>query len=122
MQNWVFKTTSDGLLIHFLHQVECKNNILSFIFRFVPISSDKLSKDKYKDLIKEFRQRLKDEFDIWPSKYDKAINKVHNLYPEVLDSIKYKLTDEQIGSIYALLRIKGYLSNKDEEQAFDFIL
>lgn len=121
MQNWIFKTTSDGLLIHFLHEVKCKDNILSFTFRDVPIFSN-FKKEDYKKIISVFRQKLKDEFDIWPGKYDKVINKVHNLYPEVLDSMKYKLTDEQIGSIYALLRIEGYLSNKDEEQAFDFTL
>ena len=50
MQNWVFKTTSDVLLIHFLHEVKCKNNILSFNFR-VP--------EDLKDEVESYFKRFK---------------------------------------------------------------
>lgn len=104
--------------ISVLQQIECKNNTLKLHFKHVETLNIKTKAD-YKTYIKKLRKDLKDEFDIWPDKYDKYLN-THSVC--IIDTMIYKLTDKQIDIIYGLLRIEGCLSNQDEEQAFSFIL
>lgn len=124
LHNWLYR--NDNLYsypyairdISVLQQIECKNNILKLHFKHVETPDIKTKVD-YKTYIKKLRKDLKDKFDIWPDKYDKYLN-THSVC--IIDTMIYKLTDKQIDSIYGLLRIEGYLSNQDEEQAFGFIL
>lgn len=124
LHNWLYRKdnlytypyTKNDILI--LQQIECKNGILKIYFKCIETVKIKNKKD-YKQYIMKLRQNLKDKFDIWPNKYDKHYNK--NIM-DIIDIMMYKLSNEQLENIYALLRIEGYLSNKDEEQAFDFTL
>ena len=124
LHNWLYRKdkiynypyAKNDILI--LQQVKCRNNILKLYFRCMETINIKNKKD-YKQYIMKLRQNLKDKFDIWPNKYDIHYN---TSMSDIIDIMIYKLTDEQLENIYALLRIEGYLSSKDEEQAFDFTL
>lgn len=99
-----------------LQQVECRNNILKLYFRCIETDNIK-NKADYKDYIFKLRKDLKDTFNIWPNKYDKHISD-----DNIIDIMVYKLTEKQLANIYILLRIQGYVSSKDEAQAFDFTI
>ena len=122
LYNWLYR--KDNLYTYpygkndvlILQQIKCRNNILKMYFRCIETDNIKNKKD-YKRYIMQIRKDLKDKFDIWPDKYDKHIDT-----DNIIDIMMYKLSDEKLESIYALLRIEGSLSNKDEEQAFGFTL
>lgn len=122
LHNWLYRKDNlytypyakNDILI--LQQVKCRNGVLGMYFRCIETDNIKNRKD-YKHYIMQLRKDLKDKFDIWPDKYDKHID-TNN----IIDIMMYKLSDKKLESIYALLYIEGYLSNKDKEQAFDFTL
>lgn len=122
LHNWLYRKDNlyaypyvkNDILI--LQQVKCRNGILKMYFRCIETDNIKNRKD-YKHYIMQLRKDLKDKFDIWPDKYDKHIDT-----DNIIDIMMYKLSDKQLESIYALLHIEGYLSNKDKEQAFEFTL
>ena len=127
LHNWVYKRDeemSQGLYTYpyskrdilILQQIECRNNILKLYFRCIETDNIK-NKDEYKDYIFKLRKDLKDTFNIWPNKYDKHISD-----DNIIDIMMYKLTEKQLANIYILLRIQGYISSKDEAQAFDFTI
>lgn len=122
LHNWLYRKDNlyayphakNDILI--LQQVKCRNSILKMYFRCIETDNIKNKKD-YKRYIMQLRKDLKDKFDIWPDKYDKHIDT-----DNIIDIMMYNLSDKKLESIYALLRIEGYLSNKDKEQAFEFTL
>ena len=122
LHNWLYRKDNlynypyakNDILI--LQQVKCRNSILKMYFRCIETDNIK-NKDDYKDYIFKLRKDLKDTFNIWPNKYDKHISN-----DNIIDIMVYKLTEKQLADIYILLRIQGYVSSKDEAQAFDFTI
>lgn len=120
LQNWMYKRgmseTNDSYVIsmamQFLQQIECRKGILKIYLR-----NNLYSKDIYEGFITKLDKDIKEEFGITAAKHDKHITTAG-----VINILIYKLNKTTFDSIYGLLRIKGYLSNKDEEQAFDFTL
>ena len=95
-----------------IQQIACRKNILKIYLR-----NNLYSNDIYEGFITNLEKDLEIEFGITAAKHDK-----HITTSGVINILMYKLNKTTFNSIYALLRIKGYLSNKDEEQAFDFTL
>lgn len=120
LQNWMYKRgmpeTNNSYVIsmamQFLQQIECRKGILKIYLR-----NNLYSKDIYEGFITKLDKDIKEEFGISVAKHDKHITTAG-----VINILMYKLNKTTFNNIYGLLRIKGYLSNKDEEQAFGFTL
>ena len=120
LQNWMYKRgmpeTNNSYVIsmamQFLQQIECRKGILKIYLR-----NNLYSKDIYEAFIIGLDKDIKEEFGIIAAKHDK-----HITTSGIINILVYRLNKETFNSIYGLLRIKGYLSGKDEEQAFGFTL
>jgi len=121
LQNWVYKrnlpeTNSFDYVIsmgmQLVQQIECRKNILKIYLR-----NNLYINDIYEGFITNLEKDLEIEFGIIAAKHDK-----HITTSGVINILMYKLNKTTFDTIYGLLRIKGYLSNKDEEQAFGFTL
>lgn len=121
LQNWVYKRNlpeinpshyTISMSMQLVQQIECRKNILKIYLR-----NNLYANDIYESFIANLEKDLEIEFSITAAKHDK-----HITTSGVINILMYKLNKTSFNSIYGLLRIKGYLSNKDEEQAFDFTL
>ena len=121
LQNWVYKRNlpeinpssyTISMSMQLVQQIECRKNILKIYLR-----NNLYANDIYEGFITNLEKDLEIEFGIIVAKHDK-----HITTSGVINILMYKLNKTTFDSIYGLLRIKGYLSNKDEEQAFAFTL
>lgn len=121
LQNWVYKRNLPeinpshyiiNMSMQLVQQIECRKNVLKIYLR-----NNLYANDIYESFITNLEKDLEIKFGITAAKHDK-----HITTSGVITILMYKLNKTTFDSIYALLHIEGYLSNKDKEQAFDFTL